>query len=132
MNAPIRVLLVDDQAAYRVPLVLLLGRESDFVVAAQAGTVAAAHAAIAAAGRVDVALIDLMLPDGDGDGDGVEVVRMLREAKSRTKTLVLTAVIDPAHHAQAIAAGALGIVGKAADPAEIIASVRRAHDAPVP
>jgi DNA-binding NarL/FixJ family response regulator len=37
---------------------------------------------------------------------------------------VLTAVIDPAHHARAIDAGAAGIISKAAQPAEIVAHIR--------
>jgi DNA-binding NarL/FixJ family response regulator len=42
-----------------------------------------------------------------------------------TRILALTAVIDPVHHARATDAGAAAIISKAAQPAEIIASIRR-------
>ena len=72
MNASIRLLLVDDHVAFRMPLAMILEREPDLVVVAQAGSLAEARAVLPEiAGRVDVALIDLQLPDGDG----VEIVR---------------------------------------------------------
>src|SRR5215208_2289367 len=107
MNASICLLLVDDHAAFRTPLAMILEREPDLVVVAQAGSLAEARAVLPEiAGRVDVALIDLLLPDGDG----VEVVRDVRDLHPRPRMLVLTAVIDPAHHARAIDAGAAAIL----------------------
>ena len=105
MNASICLLLVDDHAAFRKPLAMILEREPDLVVVAQAGSLAEARAVLPEiAGRVDVALVDLQLPDGDG----VEVVRDVRVLHPQSRMLVLTAVIDPAHHARAIDAGAAG------------------------
>jgi DNA-binding NarL/FixJ family response regulator len=46
----------------------------------------------------------------------------------RARILALTAVIDPAHHARAIDAGAVRIISKAAHPAEIIAWIRQTRD----
>jgi DNA-binding NarL/FixJ family response regulator len=124
MNASICLLLVDDHAAFRTPLAMILEREPDLVVVAQAGSLVEARAVLPEiAGRVDVALIDLLLPDGDG----VEVVRDVRDLHPRPRMLVLTAVIDPARHARAIDAGAAGVISKAAQPAEIITTIRRAH-----
>jgi CheY-like chemotaxis protein len=124
MNASICLLLVDDHAAFRKPLAMILEREPDLAVVAQAGSLAEARAVLPEiAGRVDVALVDLQLPDGDG----VEVVRDVRVLHPQSRVLVLTAVIDPAHHATAIDAGAAAILSKAAQPAEIITSIRRAH-----
>ncbi len=60
----IRVLLVEDHAAFREALAFLLGREPDIEVVAQAGSLAEARKAID--GRLDVAVVDLGLPDGDG------------------------------------------------------------------
>jgi DNA-binding NarL/FixJ family response regulator len=123
-ESPIRLLLVDDHAAFRLPLSVILEREPDLMVVGQAGSLAEARAVLPEiAGRVDVALVDLQLPDGDG----VEVVRDVRDLHPRPRVLVLTAVIDPAHHATAIDAGAAAILSKAAQPAEIITFIRRAH-----
>jgi DNA-binding NarL/FixJ family response regulator len=123
-ESPIRLLLVDDHAAFRLPLSAILEREPDLMVVAQVGSLAEARAVLPEiAGRVDVALVDLQLPDGNG----VEVVRDVRMLHPQSRVLVLTAVIDPAHHARAIDAGAAGVISKAAQPTEIITSIRRAH-----
>jgi DNA-binding NarL/FixJ family response regulator len=120
----IRLLLVDDHAAFRMPLALILEREPDLVVVAQAGSLAEARALLAGSiDRVDVALIDLHLPDGDG----IEIMRDVRTTYPRGRILVLTAVIDRAHHARAIDAGAAAILSKSAQPADIVAQVRQAH-----
>lgn len=120
----IRLLLVDDHAAFRLPLTLILEREPDLVVVAQAGSLAEARAMLPEiAGRVDVALVDLQLTDGNG----IEFVRDLRRANPSAQTIVLTADTEKLHHANAIEAGAAGILGKSAQPSEIVDAIRRVH-----
>jgi DNA-binding NarL/FixJ family response regulator len=120
--SPIRLLLVDDHAAFRVPLALILEREPDLVVAAQAGSLTEARAVLAEiTGTFDVALVDLHLPDGNG----IAVVRDLCAANPRGQTIVLTADAEPLHHADAIEAGAAGVISKFAQPAEIVEAIRR-------
>ena len=63
----IRVLLVDDHTAFRQPL----AREPDISVVGQAGTLAAARRLLEG---IDVAIVDLDLPDGNG----LELVREVR------------------------------------------------------
>ncbi|MBW3632177.1 MAG: response regulator transcription factor, partial [Chloroflexi bacterium] len=124
MTPPIRLLLVDDHAAFRLPLALLLEREPDLTVAVQTGSLAETRATLPTiAARVDVALVDLHLPGGTG----VEIVGDLRTALGPGQTIVLTADTDKTHHAQAIEAGAAGILTKAAQPSEIVEAVRRVH-----
>ena len=60
----IRVLLVEDHAAFREALAFLLGREPDLEVVAQAGSLAEARGALG--GSLDVAVVDLGLPTGTG------------------------------------------------------------------
>jgi DNA-binding NarL/FixJ family response regulator len=123
-TSPIRLLLVDDHAAFRVPLALILEREPDLLVGAQAGSLAETRAVLTAiAGQVDVALVDLQLPDGNG----VELVRHLRAVNPEGQTIVLTADTDKRHHAQAAEAGAAGIITKSAQPFEIVDAIRRVH-----
>jgi DNA-binding NarL/FixJ family response regulator len=124
LTAPIGLLLVDDHSAFRRPLAMLLAREPDVVVVAQAGTIAEVQGVPAdVIDRVDVALTDLCLPDGDG----VDVVLFLCAANPRVHVIVLTGVIDPNHHHRAIAAGATSVMSKAVHPTEIVAQVRSAQ-----
>ncbi len=120
----IRLLLVDDHAAFRIPLALSLEREPDLMVAAQTGSLAETRAALPQVAKlVDVALVDLHLPDGNG----VEIVRDLRAVTWPGQSIVLTADTDKTHHARAIEAGATCIIGKTAQPSEIVDVIRRVH-----
>ena len=123
-TAPIRLLLLDDHLAFRQPLAFMLEREPDMTVAAQAGSLAEARSALnhCAAG-LDVALVDLQLPDGSG----VEIVRDMRVAAPNAHILILTADLDRNHHAHAIEAGACGVIGKTAHLADIVEAIRRVH-----
>jgi DNA-binding NarL/FixJ family response regulator len=124
LSTPIGLLLVDDHAAYRRPLAMLLARELDVTVVAQVSTVAEVRKTPAnVIGQVDLALTDLQLPDGDG----VEVVDFLCRANPRVQVIVLTAGIDRNHHQRAITAGAACVLSKAAHPTEIVAQLRSAH-----
>ncbi len=114
----IRVLLVDDHASFRQPLAFMMDREPDFTVVAHAGSLAEARRVLQG---VDVALVDLELPDGNG----VDIIRELRAANPQGMVLVLSAVTDRVQHAQAVEAGAAGVVHKSARISEIIDAVRR-------
>jgi DNA-binding NarL/FixJ family response regulator len=128
VTAAIRLVLVDDHIAFRKSLALILKREPDLAVLAQAGSVVDARDMLGGVpGGVDVALIDLQLPDGDG----VKVIGDVRVMHPGAWILALTAVIDPSHHARAIDAGAVKIISKAAQPAEIIACIRQTRAGPL-
>jgi DNA-binding NarL/FixJ family response regulator len=124
MTTPIRLLLLDDHHAFRQPLAFMLEREPDIAVAAQAGSLAEARAALQnGAASVDVALVDLQLPDGSG----VDIVREIRAVAPHMHALVLTADPDKVRHARAVEAGASGVIGKTAHLAEIVDAIRRVH-----
>ena len=72
----IKLLLVDDHASFRESLAFLLDHQPEFSVTGQAGSVAEARAIVAAA-DIDIALVDLNLPDGRGGGSD------LRHAKGQ-------------------------------------------------
>ena len=71
---------------------------------------------VAAVGRPDAAIIDLVLPDGDG----VELCRQLREW-SEMPVIVLSAVGDEDAKVRALAAGADDYVTKPFGPRELVA-----------
>ena len=116
-----RILLVEDHASFRQALAFMFEREKEFVVTGQAGSLAEAHAFIRkTSDGVDVAVVDLGLPDGDG-------FELIEELSSRpdVTTLVLSASLEPARFAQAVEAGASGVLHKSAAIGEIVDAVRR-------
>jgi DNA-binding NarL/FixJ family response regulator len=117
----IRVLLVDDHATLREMMAELLGLQPGLAVAGAAGSLAEARALLAAGVAVDVALVDLDLPDGHG----AELVRDLRRRDPGALALVLTGSHDRRDHARAVAAGAAGVLPKTTPFAEVAAAVRR-------
>ena len=115
-----RILLVEDHVAGRQALAFMLEQEPDLEVVGQAGSLAEARRALAEAGGVDVALVDLALPDGDG----MELVRDVRTANPLGAVLVLTGRGERRHLARALNAGAAWVLHKSADVGEIVAAVR--------
>jgi DNA-binding NarL/FixJ family response regulator len=64
-----RILLVEDHASFRQALAFMFEREGQFTVAGQAGSLAEARAFLSKTpDALDVAVVDLALPDGDGFG----------------------------------------------------------------
>ena len=115
-----RILLVEDHTSFRQALAFLLEAEPELVVVAQAGTIAEAREAIERSEGVDIAVVDLALPDGDG----VDLIRELSDNANVT-TLVLSASVDRTEFARAIEAGAAGILHKTDAVKEIVSAVRR-------
>ena len=118
---PVRVLLVDDHTAIREALAVAFQIEGDFEVVGQAGSLAEARRMLEEVEQVDVAIVDLGLPDGYG-GDLIEE---LREANPQSQTLVLSASLDRSERAHSIEAGAAGTLHKSAQLEEVVESVKR-------
>ena len=120
----IRLLLVDDHASFRELLALRLEREPDVVVVGDAGSLAAARTLLSTlADGIDVALVDLDLPDGSG----TELIRELRVANREALVVVLTASGDRRRHAAAIAAGAAGVLQKEVSSGAILEAIRHVN-----
>ena len=116
-TGPIRVLVVDDHAVCREGLVQLLDAAADVEVIAT-GAHGAAAVELSAAYLPDVALIDLSMPGMDG----IEATRRITGAP----VVVMTAFCDRARIAQALEAGAVGVILKDAGSEELLAAVRAA------
>ncbi|MDT7713241.1 MAG: hypothetical protein QOG46_1963 [Pseudonocardiales bacterium] len=115
---PVRILLVEDHAAVREALAAMFEREPDFAVVGEAGSLAEARGMLSG---VDVALLDLALPDGFGP----DLIRELREHSPRAEALVLSATIDRSSLARAVESGAAGAIDKLAHIGEVVDAVRR-------
>jgi DNA-binding NarL/FixJ family response regulator len=114
-----RILLVDDHASYREMLTLVFDAEPDFKVVAQAGSLAEAHSILEG---IDLAVVDLDLPDGDG----TDLIADLRAANPSGMVLVLTASAEREVHARTVEVGAAGVLHKSVHVEEIIETARRA------
>jgi two-component system nitrate/nitrite response regulator NarL len=117
----IRVLLLDDHSSFRQPLAFMMQREPDLEVVAQAGSLAEGRRVLKDVKEVDVAVVDLDLPDGNG----ADFVRDLRTANPQGMVMVLTASKERVQIARAVEAGASGVMHKSASISEIIDAVRR-------
>lgn len=119
-----RVMVVDDHSSFRQPLAFMLEREPDLTVIAQAASLSEAREALREAeGKIDLAVVDLHLPDGSG----AELIAEMRALKPPPQALVLSGVRDHLRLAQAIDAGAASILHKSAHFEEIVDAVRRLH-----
>ncbi len=118
----LRLLLVQDHAAFRSALALLLDLRPGMKVVAQCGSLAGCRALGGGLLRtVDVALVDLKLPDGQG----TELVAVLRGANPSARVLILTVSIEPGLEGRMAEAGADGVLNKTAAFSEIASEVAR-------
>jgi DNA-binding NarL/FixJ family response regulator len=117
----VRVLLVDAHAAVKEALSSSFEHEGGFEIAGRAGSLSEARRALKEWGPMDVAVIDLGLPDGYG-GD---LIKELREANPQAQALVLSATLDRGDIARAVEAGAAGVLNKTAHLDEVVGAVKR-------
>lgn len=119
MGAMIRVFLLDDHEIVRRGVRDLLEAAGDIEVVGEAGTAREALHQLAAA-DVDVAVLDVRLPDGNG----VEVCRDIRSARPEIHCLMLTSFADDEALLDAIVAGASGYVLKQIRSSDLVEAVR--------
>ena len=117
---PLRVMLVEDHTAFRQALALLLSHEPDLEVVAQAGSLAEARQALLE-GRLDVAVLDLALPDGDGS----DLIGELRRRNPGVSIVVLSAALGLGDLDEAVEAGADAVLDKIESISTIAYEVRR-------
>jgi DNA-binding NarL/FixJ family response regulator/signal transduction histidine kinase len=113
-----RVLLVEDHTAVREAIAAMFERTAGFEVVGQASSLEEARSML---GDVDVAVVDLGLPDGFG-GD---LIKELRDVNPHAQALVLSAQLDRREIARAIESGAAGTLDKTASLDEVVEAVRR-------
>jgi NarL family two-component system response regulator LiaR len=122
MNAPIRLLIVDDHSVVREGLRAFLRLQEGIEVVGEAASADDA-VSVAATSSPDVVLLDLVMPEGDGIG----AIRRLLEVAPGVRVLVLTSFADDAQIFAAIAAGAAGYLLKDVDPQALADGIRDVH-----
>ncbi|GAA3389316.1 response regulator transcription factor [Streptomyces roseoviridis] len=118
----IRLLLADDHPVVRAGLRAVLDTEPDFAVVGEAATAERA-VELAAAGGVDVVLMDLQFGAGM---HGSEATAAITAVRGGPRVLVLTTYDSDADILAAVEAGASGYLLKDAPPEELAAAVRTA------
>jgi DNA-binding NarL/FixJ family response regulator len=114
--------LLEDHDSFRRALVYLLAREPDIEVVGQAGSLQEARdVARERLDQIDVATVDLLLPDGIG----TDFSREAHRARPDLPVLVVTVVREKEVHDWALAMGATEVMTKDVAPEEIVAAVRR-------
>lgn len=119
-----RVMVVEDHADFRDLMEALLGNQPDIKLIAQAGSLSEARDQ-AARFELDVAVLDLGLPDGSG----ADLISDLRQANPDVRVMVLSASLDPEGMEKARRAGADEILDKLTPLDEVLATVRRLGNA---
>jgi DNA-binding response OmpR family regulator len=116
-RAPVRILVVEDDAAIREALLVALGDEGYEVRQAEDGS-----SALREAGefRPDMAIVDIRLPPGP---DGLAVARRIREAND-LPVLFLTAVDGLEDRLAGFAAGADDYIVKPFSMSELLMRIR--------
>jgi DNA-binding NarL/FixJ family response regulator len=116
----IRVMHVEDHAGFRALIKNLLDSQADMEVVAQAASLGEARDR-AVTSEIDVAVLDLSLPDGNG----LDLIPELRRSRPEVGVLILSANLDPAGPGKAPGLGADEFLDKLAPVEAILNSVRK-------
>ena len=115
----VRVLVADDQSMVRAGFRMLLGREPDIEVVAEASNGLEAVDK-AARFRPTVVLMDIRMPELDG----LEATRRILAADDAARILILTTFDLDEYVYEALRAGASGFVLKDDPPEQLLAAIR--------
>jgi DNA-binding NarL/FixJ family response regulator len=115
----ITILLAEDHAMVRTGLRLVLEREGDMTVVAEAVDGIEA-VALALQLRPMVVVMDIGLPTMDG----LDALARIKAAAPRMRVLMMTALEDDAYLLRALREGASGFVRKQSRPETLVAAVR--------
>jgi CheY-like chemotaxis protein len=116
-----RVFLVEDPRAFSHNLATTLKREPDLAVVSQTSSPAECRRFGAGDGGLDVAIVDLFLPDSQG----TSLIEELSRSCPQIPLLVLTTSLDLRDQEQAVKAGADALLSKDANWEEIVSTIRR-------
>lgn len=115
----IKILLADDHAVMRTGLKLVLERQKDFQVVAEASDGRQA-VALTQQHQPDVVVMDITMPNLNG----IEAARQITGAQPQTCVVILSMHSDEAYVLRALKAGARGYLLKESAEGELIDAVR--------
>jgi DNA-binding NarL/FixJ family response regulator len=113
--------LLEDHSWFRQALARLLNREPDLEVVGEADSLSAARdEAARKAAQIDLAVVNLLLPDGTG----TELIGDLRANRPDVPVLVLTVAHGPDLYSWVRSMGADEMISKDASVDEILTAIR--------
>jgi DNA-binding NarL/FixJ family response regulator len=118
-DAPVRVLLVDDDDLMRAGLKAVLSSDPRVEVVGEAGSGRAAVERVRAL-RPDLVLMDVRMPDLDG----IAATREVIAASPQVKVVILTTFEQDDYIFGALNAGASGFLLKRSGPEELLAAIQ--------
>ena len=119
MSAPTRILLADDHALVRRGLRMILDAEPDLTVVAEAADGTEAVAA-ATAGGVDLAILDIAMPQMTG----IQAARQISRSAPDVRILILSMYDNEQYFFESLRAGASGYVLKSVADRDLIEACR--------
>jgi DNA-binding NarL/FixJ family response regulator len=119
MGTPTRILLADDHALVRRGLRMILDAEPDLTVVAEASDGTEAVAA-ATAGGVDLAILDIAMPQMTG----IQAARQISRNAPDVRILILSMYDNEQYFFEALRAGASGYVLKSVADRDLIEACR--------
>ncbi len=122
MNAPIRILLVDDEPLIRSGLSAILSLEDDLAVVGEAGDGAEAWTEVHRL-EPDLVMMDVRMPRMDGI-QATKALLASAQEHNAPRILILTTFESDDYVFEALKAGADGFLLKRAKPEELVQAVR--------
>ena len=116
----ISVALVDDHVMVRSGFAQLLNVESDITVEGEFSSAREAFHALSSSASLDVAVIDISMPDESG----LSLLERLKQVKPDFKAIVLSIYDSASFVSKAIDAGAVGYLSKRCGPGELVTAIR--------
>ncbi|MFJ4159099.1 response regulator [Microbacterium testaceum] len=122
MTAPVRIVLVDDQALFRAGIRMVIDSQPDLEVVGEASD-GREGVEVVRSTRPDLVLMDVRMPVMDGLAATAEI---LREPDAPRVVVLTTFDLDEAA-ARAIQGGASGFLLKDSEPESLLSAVRTVH-----
>lgn len=119
---PVRVALVEDDAAVREGLALLVGGAPGFACVAACATAEEALARLPALAP-DIVLMDIGLPGLSG----IDCIRLLKRQQSGLQIMMLTVFEDHNRIFRSLSAGASGYLLKQTEPERLLEAIAELH-----
>ena len=116
----IHLLICDDHAIVRQGLKQILADTPDIAVSAEAGDGPEAIQCLRRGG-IDVVLLDIALPGRDG----LDVLKQIHQEFPKLAVLIVSTYPEKQYALRSLRLGAAGYLNKGADPAELIAAIRK-------